>query len=275
LQGKVALVTGGGSGIGTGIAVQLAKAGAQIVICGRTASKLEDADRMIKGLGASCTAVPADVKDESSCNKLVQDIISQHGHLDILVNNAGIEGPGACPMEQLSASDFDDLFQTNVRSQFLLCKAVIPHMKERAAVLKAEYPSFEESAKGRPHAGSIINLSSIAGKRGFNGLAVYSATNFARIGLTRSLALELAPYHINVNALLPGIVWTEIWDRLADGMAKESGGDKMTTFQQSVEALIPMHRPQLVEEMGDLAVYFASQPNVTGQEVAVDGGYTA
>eukprot|EP00929_Paragymnodinium_shiwhaense_P038375 TRINITY_DN20279_c0_g1_i1.p2 TRINITY_DN20279_c0_g1~~TRINITY_DN20279_c0_g1_i1.p2 ORF type:complete len:179 (+),score=54.07 TRINITY_DN20279_c0_g1_i1:683-1219(+) len=178
-------------------------------------------------------------------------------------------------MELCAAEDFDSLFSTNVKSQFLLCKAVIPHMKARAEVLKVDLKTFEDVCKTRAHAGCIINLSSIAGTKGFKNLSLYSSTNFARIGLTRSLALELAPHFINVNALCPGIVYTEIWDRLADGMAKESGESKMAAFQTAVEGLIPMQRPELTSEMGDLAVFFATQPNVTGQAIACDGGYNA
>lgn len=275
LAGKVALVTGGGSGIGRGIAVQLAKSGAKVVICGRTLPKLQDTVKIIKELGGSCEGIASDISVEKNCSDLVQKIIEDYGHLDILVNNAGIEGPSARPLEECSAEDFDRLFDVNVKGQFLLCKAVIPHMKKRAEALKADCGSFEDLSKKRPHAGCIINLSSIAGEKGFKNLSLYSSTNFARIGLTRSLALELAPHFINVNALCPGIVYTEIWDRLADGMAKESGGEKMAAFKDSVETLIPMKRPQITSEMGDLAVFFATQPNVTGQDVAVDGGYCA
>lgn len=276
LTNKVALVTGGGTGIGRGIAIELARAGATIVICGRTERTLAEVIDHLPSVGGSGSYITADVTDEASVKAMVAAIIAEHGQLDILVNNAGVEGDYCGPMENMPTDAFDQLMDVNLKSQFLMCKAVIPHMKERAAMLTAEGEDFATRAQRRPHAGAIINLSSVAGKRGAANMAMYCTSNFARIGLTQSLALELAPFCITVNAICPGMLWSPMWDRLACSF----GGDNSETakqelFKNTIEALIPMKRPQLASEIGELAVYLSSQPNITGQSPAVDGGYCA
>lgn len=280
LTGKVALISGGGTGIGQGIALELARAGAFPVICGRTQKTLDESQAHFESLGIKCATAVADASKAADVEKLVASTIEQHGSLDILVNNAGIEGYMG-PLEDMPEDAYDAVMDANFKSQFLFCKAVIPHMKARSQRLVEEAKAagvddWATLSEKRLHAGSIINLSSIAGKRGFANLSIYASTNFARIGLTQSLALELAPFHINVNAICPGIVWTPIWARLAGGIAGSDEADaKFKAFQDSINALIPMKRPQYCSEMGEMAVYFASQPNMTGQSVALDGGYCA
>jgi len=280
LAGKVAIVTGGSTGIGLGMAIELAKEGAMPVIVGRTQKTLDAAMEEMKSKGFPCAAFAADVSKEDAVKELVGKVLLEHKRIDIVVNNAGVEG-AAGPTEEQTSDEFDRLFQINVRSQFLVCKAVIPHMKEKNAAILAK---LKEEGKGdwkgiaaaRPHAGAIINLSSIAGKKGFANLSLYASTNYARIGFTNSLALELADSNITVNAVCPGIVWTDMWDSLAAKFGGSNDADKkQETFEASVNSLIPLKRPQFSSEMGELVVFFASQPNVTGQSVAVDGGYCA
>lgn len=280
LTGKVALVTGGGTGIGQGICLQLAKAGATVIACGRTQKTLDQTVDKLSSLGFAGGAKTADVTDEARVRQVVDEVIKERGSVDILVNNAGIEGYVG-PFEDMPVKAYDELVAANLKSQVLTCMAVIPHMKARALSIKEEAKSagkdsFVAVAEARPHAGAIVNLSSIAGKRGFPGLAAYSATNWARIGLTQSLALELAEHYITVNAICPGIVWTPIWDNLASAMGGgDDAAEKQKVFQNKVETLIPMKKPQTPDEMGELVAFLASQPNITGQSVALDGGYLA
>jgi len=271
LQNKVAIVTGGGTGIGKGIAKVLIANGATVLINGRRSAPLEQTKAE---LGQNCHIFVGDVSQEKTCIDLVETCIREYGSVDILVNNAGIEGPSLDILDNCSVDDFDNILNVNVRSQFMMCKAVIPHMKERSAKIKERYPTFEARSAARPHAGAIVNLTSIAGQAGFAGLASYSVSNFGRAGLTRTLALELAEFHVTCNAIAPGIVWTEILDRLMQGMTEE-GGCKVDTFREQVETLIPMKTAQLCEDMGEAALYFATAPNTTGQVLAVDGGYLA
>merc|ERR1712110_17250 len=119
-----------------GIAIQLAKAGADIVVCGRSLKTLEETSRVIRDTGLRCSPMQCDVSDEKSVHSLVHRIIETRTSLDVLVNNAGTEGPGRIPMEQNTIDDYDWIMNANLKSQFLLCKAVIPHMKQRAAALK-------------------------------------------------------------------------------------------------------------------------------------------
>jgi len=280
LAGKVAIVTGGSTGIGLGMAMELAKEGAMVVIVGRTQKTLDDASKQLKSKGFPHAAFAADVSKEDAVKAMVGKVLKDHKRIDILVNNAGVEG-AAGPTEQQTSDEFDRLISINVRSQFLLSKAVIPHMKERNAAILAKLKKegkddWKGLAGARPHAGAIINLSSIAGKKGFASLSLYSATNYARIGFTNSLALELADSNITVNAVCPGIVWTDMWDSLAAKFGGSNEADKkQETFEASINKLIPLKRPQFASEMGDLVVYFATEPNVTGQSVAIDGGYCA
>lgn len=140
----------------------------------------------------------------------------------------------------------------NAKGTFLCCKAVIPHLKQRGG-------------------GKFINMSSIAGKNGFANFALYCASKFAVVGFTNSLAKELARDNITVNAICPGVIRTKMWDYLADQL-KKPGESIEESWKRHVEAMNPQGRPQPPEGMGALAVYFATDDNVTGQAVNVDGG---
>jgi len=279
-DGKVAIVTGGGTGIGLAMAVELAKEGAMTVLVGRTQKSLDEGVEHLKSQGFSGVAMVGDVSNEENVKEVVARVVLEHKRIDILVNNAGIEG-GAGNMEDQTVDEFDKLFNINVKSQFLMAKAVIPHMKARNEEIMTKLKedgkdTFKGRAQANVHAGVIISLSSIAGNKGFANLALYSATNYARKGLMQSLSLELAPHNITVNCVNPGIVWTPMWDRLAATFGGSDEADtKQKQFETSVDALIPQKRPQHGAEMGRTVVFLASQPNLTGQCITVDGGYSA
>jgi meso-butanediol dehydrogenase / (S,S)-butanediol dehydrogenase / diacetyl reductase len=252
LQGKVALVTGAGRGIGKGIAMALAKEGVDISAADIIVNNAEDVAEEVKGLGRRSMAAKVDVTKWEEVKGWVDDSFEKLGRIDIMVNNAGV----ICisPVETLEEKDFDWVMDVNVKGTFLGCKAVIPYMKKQGG-------------------GKIINVASIAGKEGFATLAHYTASKFAVVGFTNALAKELAGDNINVNAICPGIVRTYMWDLLSD-VWKQPGETVEDSWARHQKSIIPQGRAQTPEDMGELALYFALAENVTGQSINVDGGVT-
>jgi meso-butanediol dehydrogenase/(S,S)-butanediol dehydrogenase/diacetyl reductase len=253
LEGKVALVTGGGRGIGRGIVLALAREGADTAIVGVTPPNAERVMEEVKKLGRRAIAIKADVTKWDQVQAMVKRTIEELGQLDILVNNAG--AITVAPIEQITEEDFDRVMAVNVKGTFLCSKAVVPYMKQSGG-------------------GKIINLSSTAGKEGGINITHYSASKFAIVGFTNSLAKELGLYNITVNAICPGVVNTDMWDIICPGM-KLPGESRDDTFQRLLTAWVPIGRPLTPEEMGSLAVFFATNDGVTGQSWNVDGGATA
>ncbi len=267
LEGKAALVTGGGRGIGQGIALALAREGADVAVIDtdlldspynqyrtREVGGYQSAQRVveeIKGLGRRATAVQADVTKWAQVQAMVEKVIAEFGRVDILVNNAGVIHVAS--VEELPEEAWDLTFGVNTKGLFLCSKAVIPHMKRQGG-------------------GKIINVASIAGKHGFATLAAYCASKFAAVGFTNALAKELARDNITVNAICPGIVWTQMWRLLAELWANP-GESIEQSWKRNLDTIIPQGRDQTPADMGALAVYFATNDNVTGQAINVDGGY--
>jgi meso-butanediol dehydrogenase/(S,S)-butanediol dehydrogenase/diacetyl reductase len=255
LKGKVALVTGGGRGLGQGIVKRLAEAGCDVAVVDMIEENAKQVAEEVKALGRRAIALKVDVTKWDQVQNMVKETIDKLGSLDIAVNNAGVIS--IMPVEELTEKDWDFVNDVNVKGVFLCCKAVIPHMK-------------------RQNWGRIINTASIAGKIGFPDLAHYSASKFAVVGFTNALAKELAKTKITVNAICPGIIGTQMWYG-STGLAekwKEAGETMEESWQRHQENLIPQGEAQTPEDMGDLAVYFATSPHVTGQAIAVDGGMT-
>ncbi len=253
LQGKVALVTGGARGIGRGIAEVLADAGADVAVADRQLDQAQATAEALRERGRRAIALAADVTSAEQVQAMVDDCVRELGSLDILVNCAGVITIGA--VESLAEQDWDFVMDVNAKGTFLGCRAVIPHMKRQGW-------------------GRIINVSSIAGKEGFATLAHYSASKFAVVGFTNALAKELARDGITVNAICPGIVRTYMWDRLSDEW-KQEGESVEDSWTRHQLALIPQGRAQTPEDMGRLALFFATMDNMTGQSVNVDGGLTS
>jgi NAD(P)-dependent dehydrogenase (short-subunit alcohol dehydrogenase family) len=243
LAGKVAIVTGGGSGIGRAIAAAFAREGSSVVICGRHAVKL---DSVVKEIGPACLAVPADVSDAQDVRKLVNGAVEKFERVNILVNNAGVLVPGTA--ESLSEDQWDQTFGTNVRGLWLLARAVLPHMR---------------AAGG----GSIINIGSVLSFLGARNRVAYSASKGAVLGMTRAMALDHAPERIRVNCICPGIVETE----LVAAFAMDENARRQRL------ALHPAGRFGQPQDVAGLAVYLASDESswVTGAAFPVDGGYSA
>ena len=266
LSNKIALVTGGGRGIGRGIALALAQAGADVAIAevDRVASAAqhyrdaalsgvaaaEQTAAEVRALGRRAEVIPTDVTQWAQVTAMIDATVRQLGGLDVLVCNAGVVH--VSPVEKLAEEAFDLTMAVNVKGVFLACKAAIPALR------------------GRPGA-SIINIASVAGKNGAPGMAHYCASKFAVVGFTNALAKELAPQGIRVNAICPGILRTQMWEYLADTL-KQPGESKEASWDRWVRSLIPLGRPQTPDDIGALAVYLAGAENVTGQAINVDGG---
>lgn len=266
LAGKVALVTGGARGIGRGIALALAGAGADVAIAdvdrlppgasqyasGAT-SGLEDARHTaeaVRALGRRGLVVAADVTRKADCEGMVAETESALGGLDVLVCNAGVVS--IAPVARLDEATWDLTFDVNAKGVFLACQAALPALARRGG-------------------GAIVNIASVAGKNGQPGMAHYCASKFAVVGFTNALAKEVARANVRVNAICPGILRTQMWEYLAETL-KRGGETREESWQRWVESMIPTGRPQTPEDIGALAVFLATAPNVTGQAINVDGG---
>lgn len=265
LASKVALVTGGGRGIGRGIALALARAGADVIVS--DVDRLPSGDQQysaaaisgfvaargvaaeIESLGRRALAIEADVTRKAQVEALVAGAAAL-GPIDVLVCNAGVVH--VSPVETLAEEAFDLTMSVNVKGVFLCCQAVLPSMRARGT-------------------GCIINIASVAGKNGAPGMAHYCASKFAVVGFTNSLAKEVARFGIRANAICPGILRTQMWEYLAERF-RQPDEDKEVAWQRYVKTLIPLARPQTPDDIGALAVYLATAENVTGQAMNVDGG---
>jgi NAD(P)-dependent dehydrogenase (short-subunit alcohol dehydrogenase family) len=243
LKDKIAIVTGGGSGIGKGIAQAFVREGAKVVITGRDGKKLGLAAAEI---GQNCLPVVADISKVADVQKLVAATIDQFKSITVLVNNAGVLLPGTA--ESLSEEDFDQTYSVNVRGLWLLSRAVLPHMR---------------AAGG----GSIIHIGSVLSTLGARNRVAYAASKGAVAAMTRAMALDHAAENIRVNCICPGIVETELVARFnLDENAR----------RQRV-AMHPMGRFGQPEDVAGAAVYLASDESrwTTGTTLTVDGGYSA
>ncbi|MGB1684964.1 MAG: SDR family NAD(P)-dependent oxidoreductase [Pseudomonadales bacterium] len=262
----VVLVTGGARGIGLGIVHAFAAAGHKVMIgdlgsahtAGDWNYSLSDTDQIEKAIAGEAgvgevAGCELNVTDADSCAAAVAATIDKFGGLDILINNAGVVETG--PIVDFSEDNWDRIFAVNTKGIFLMTKAAL-------AALKGS------------EAGAVVNTASIAGKEGNANMSAYCGSKFAAIGITQSLAKELAPYQITVNALCPGIVGTAMWldhlmpSNLTNDQDKEAG------FEAVMAQRIPLGRPQTAEDMGAAALYLATARNVTGVALSVAGGLT-
>src|SRR5205807_7948227 len=198
-EGKVALVTGGGSGIGRATALAFARDGAQVVIGNRNVQRGEETVSMIRDAGGTASFKRTDVLVAAEVKALVDHAVTTHGQLDVAFNNAGIEGEVKPTLVDQTEANFDAVMGVNVKGVWLSMKYEIPRMLESGG-------------------GAIVNCSSVAGLIGFPGISIYVASKHAVVGLTKTAALEFSAKGIRINAVNPAVIDTEMVDRLADGM---------------------------------------------------------
>jgi meso-butanediol dehydrogenase/(S,S)-butanediol dehydrogenase/diacetyl reductase len=248
-KGKVALVTGAGRGIGKAIALALAAAGTNIIAADIDFSMAEGTAAEVEKLGCRALAQKVDVTDWLGVKTLLDQGADKFGGLDILVNNAGVVQSALA--ENLSVEDWQRIMDINVIGVFLCCKFAIPHLRKQ------------------PWA-SIINIASVAGKNGVPTMTAYCASKFAVIGFTNALAKELARTNITVNAVCPGIIYTAMWEYLAETFRRPE--ESLQESWQRHLITIPQGQPQTPEDVADLVLYLVKARHVTGQAINVDGG---
>ncbi len=250
LSGKVALITGSGSGIGKSAALLFAREGAQVVVADVSAERGRETVEEIRDNGGEAAFVQADVTDAAQVQKMVAHAVDSYGRIDVLFNNAGVSGVGS--LHETSEELWDHVVSVNLRGVFLTSKAALPGMMERKS-------------------GNIINMSSCVAEIGLMRRAVYSATKGAVLALTKSMQVDYAPYNIRVNALLPGTILTPF----VEGYLKSSYSDPTAALNSIKQRQLSgdLGRP---EDVAHAALFLASDESrfVMGAPLYVDGGVT-
>ncbi|HXG21772.1 MAG TPA: SDR family NAD(P)-dependent oxidoreductase [Methylomirabilota bacterium] len=263
LDGKVAIVTGAGRlrGIGRAAAVALAQLGADVVVTGtgRDPAKyppdekavgwrdIESTAQQVREVGRRCLPVVADVVQRADVARTVEATLKEFGRIDFLINNSAFaRGPDRVPLVELSEELWRKVLEIKLTGSFFMSKAVIPTMIKQG------------------QGGAIINISSIAGKRGMQNAVAYCTSNFGIQGFTQALAMEVAPHNIRVNAVCPGIIDTSRMDDLG----------REDTWKTVIKQMVPLNRPGTDEEIGKFIAYLCTPDAsyITGQSINIDGG---
>lgn len=249
-EGKTALVTGGGTGIGQAAALALAAEGCLVTVAGRTVATLDDTVKRIEAAGGRARYAVCDVTDEAAVAEAVRVAIGPEGHLDFAVNSAGIDGgDNAMMTADYSIDVFDKMVATNVRGMFLSMKCELQQMQQQGV-------------------GSIVNISSGAGLVGVAGYSGYSATKHAEIGMTKSSAIEYAKQGIRINVICPGLVDTPLIAKMLED--NKAFADHLTDSH-------PIGRIARASEIADAVIWLCSERStyLVGAVLPLDGGYTA
>ena len=259
---KVAVVTGGGKGLGRGSVLCLAREGADIAIIDIDSDSARKVVDEVKSLGRKALAVEADVTDNNQVVKAVQEVIDAFGKIDILVNNAG-----GYPMDLMTGGtniidrteeEWDGNYELNLKSQVLMCRAVIPHLVKQKS-------------------GKIVNIASTSARTPSMMLVCYATAKAGVVHYTRLLARELAKDNINVNCVCPGIIYTPLWEKAAAKLMEVQQLKDMTPrefFEKTLIPGVPLGREQTPGDIGNAVLFLASDEarNITGHTLDVDGG---
>jgi NAD(P)-dependent dehydrogenase (short-subunit alcohol dehydrogenase family) len=253
LDGKVAVVTGGGRGIGRAIALRFAEAGADVALAARSADQIEEVAGLIEGQGRRALPVVTDLRDPDQITGLAEKVAAELGDVDVLVNNSGIAGPMGV-LWDLDPDEWDETIEVNLNAVFRCCRAFLPAMIERGS-------------------GNVIVIGSVTGKRPLHGRTPYAASKLALVGLVRTLAWEVGEFGLRVNLISPGAVAGERIERVIEGQAKTKG----ITLEEAREELSsgsPMKRFVDPDHVAAAALFLASEAgaSVTGEDLNVAGG---
>lgn len=250
---RIAIVTGGGMGIGQEISRELARRGATVVIADIQETPSLNTVEQIRSSGGKASYVHTDVTDRNSTRDLAAQTIAEHGCIDILVNNAGADSKGA--IWELEENQWDFLMNLNLKGTFLSTQAVVRHMMDRRF-------------------GRIINMSSMAGKTGELFTSPYCTTKFGVIGFTQSIALELGPYNVTVNAVCPGAVETDLFKKGVTMTAALNNNSYEEELEEKFISLTPLGRMTTTNDVARAVAFFASDEAefITGSSLNVSGG---
>ena len=256
LEGKNAVVTGAAKGMGAAITLRLAREGANIVLTARDTSALEEVAAQVRDIGRKAAVVKANVTATAEVEAMANTAREFFDNrIDILVNVAGVTGPIETPVWNIEPEEFSFVIEANIRGTFLPIKYILPTMIEQKS-------------------GKIVNIGGTSGLRGYKYRAAYSSSKWAVRGLTRTVALDVGEYDINVNVVMPGIVETPRMQKLCEEKARVRGWSVEEVYDEYVQdmALKSVSRP---EDIAAAVCYLASDDarNVTGQELTVDGGW--
>lgn len=264
-EGKVAIVTGSGQGIGRGVAKRFAQEGAHVVVAEFNRANAEEAANELSTLGVEAMAYPIDLGEVEKIPQMVADVVAHFGRIDILINNAGFNRTQF--LLDVKPEDWDKVQRINQKGLFFCLQAAAQQMI-------AQIPDdVKQAGKAAQSYGKIVNFSSVAGRSGRPYAADYSASKWAVISITQSAALAFAPYNINVNAVCPGLVPTPMWTDIDRVQAERFGMNQGQWMQKSIDA-IPLKRAATPEDLAAAVSFLCSTDAdyITGQALNVDGG---
>lgn len=256
LSGKNAVVTGGAKGMGAAITETLAREGANIFLAGRDTAALDEVAVTVKALGRQVSVCACDVVDEKSVASMAEAAIKFFkGKIDILVNVAGVTGPIETPVQNIKPDDFSYVIEANIRGSFLPIKYIVPTLISQRS-------------------GKIVNIGGTSGLRGYKNRAAYSSSKWGVRGLTRTVALEVGEHNINCNVVCPGIVHTPRMEKLCHEKARVRGWTYEQVYEEYVQDMA-LKRVTMPQDIANAVLFLASDDarNITGQELAVDGGW--